>query len=263
MRPATFLHRLASRCRIGASAGLRGARQHRRFDRQVRATDVGRGRWRAALRRPVSTGRPGYDTPNGTFKPNRMDADHLSQEWDNAPMPHSIFFDLHGHAIHGFFDVKHLGLAGVAWLRAAVAGPCRDAVRTGEGRGMGSTTVIVGGQTPGGRRPAVARQSAAATEDRWRRDPRNRATYRSSRRRRIMASPPTTSAITAQPATVSPIPSRATVSRYCGQPVYRHTEHTPRRRRIERGKVDITLLACAVKCDQIVPHPLFNNRHLY
>src|SRR6202451_1068914 len=60
---------------------------------------------------PVSTGRPGYDTPNGTFKPNRMDADHLSQEWDNAPMPHTIFFDLHGHAVHGFFDVKHLGLA--------------------------------------------------------------------------------------------------------------------------------------------------------
>src|SRR5882672_5201734 len=60
---------------------------------------------------PVSTGRPGYDTPNGTFKVNRMDADHFSQEWDNAPMPHTMFFDLHGHAIHGFFDVKHLGLA--------------------------------------------------------------------------------------------------------------------------------------------------------
>src|SRR3984957_5986949 len=60
---------------------------------------------------PVSTGRPGYDTPNGTFKPNRMDADHLSQEWDNAPMPHTIFFDLHGPAVHGFFDVKPLGLA--------------------------------------------------------------------------------------------------------------------------------------------------------
>src|SRR5580704_14582778 len=40
---------------------------------------------------PVSTGRPGYDTPNGDFKPNRMDADHFSQEWDNAPMPHAIF----------------------------------------------------------------------------------------------------------------------------------------------------------------------------
>ena len=43
---------------------------------------------------PVSTGRAGYDTPNGTFKPNRMDADHLSQEWDNAPMPHTIFLSL-------------------------------------------------------------------------------------------------------------------------------------------------------------------------
>src|SRR6201987_4403510 len=60
---------------------------------------------------PVSTGRPGYDTPNGTFKVNRMDANHFSQEWDNAPMPHTMFFDLHGHAIHGFFDVKHLGMA--------------------------------------------------------------------------------------------------------------------------------------------------------
>src|SRR5207248_3216017 len=46
---------------------------------------------------PISTGRPGYDTPNGSYKPNRMDADHFSQEWDNAPMPHTIFFDLHGH----------------------------------------------------------------------------------------------------------------------------------------------------------------------
>ena len=60
---------------------------------------------------PVSTGRAGYDTPSGMFKPNRMDADHFSQEWDNAPMPHAIFFDLDGHAIHGFFDVKHLGSA--------------------------------------------------------------------------------------------------------------------------------------------------------
>src|SRR5271169_576838 len=49
---------------------------------------------------PVSTGRPGYDTPNGNFKPNRMDADHFSQEWDNAPMPHTIFIDLRGHAVH-------------------------------------------------------------------------------------------------------------------------------------------------------------------
>ena len=51
---------------------------------------------------PVSTGRSGYDTPNGIFKANRMDADHLSQEWDNAPMPHTIFFDVRGHAVQVF-----------------------------------------------------------------------------------------------------------------------------------------------------------------
>lgn len=52
----------------------------------------------------VSTGRPGYDTPNGDFRPNRMDANHFSKEYDNAPMPHAMFFDLHGHAIHGSYD---------------------------------------------------------------------------------------------------------------------------------------------------------------
>jgi hypothetical protein len=63
---------------------------------------------------PVSTGRPGYDTPNGTFKPNRMDADHYSQEWDNAPMPHTIFFDLNGHAIHGSSGQSYYAQRGYA-----------------------------------------------------------------------------------------------------------------------------------------------------
>ncbi len=52
----------------------------------------------------VSTGKPGYDTPNGAFRVNRMDADHHSDEYENAPMPHAMFFDLNGHAIHGSFD---------------------------------------------------------------------------------------------------------------------------------------------------------------
>jgi hypothetical protein len=113
---------------------------------------------------PVSTGRAGYDTPNGTFRPNRMDADHLSQEWDNAPMPHTIFFDLHGHAIHGFFDVKHLGLAvshGCVRLAPANATTLFDLVKA---QGMAATTVIVGGQTPAGRGPAMVRQSAPVDE---------------------------------------------------------------------------------------------------
>jgi len=60
---------------------------------------------------PVSTGRRGYTTPSGSFRPFRMDADHHSDEWDNAPMPHSIFFTREGHAIHGSFETRHLGSA--------------------------------------------------------------------------------------------------------------------------------------------------------
>ena len=57
----------------------------------------------------VSSGRPDYETPNGTFKAFRMEADHFSKEFDDAPMPHSIFFTKIGHAIHGTFDERHIG----------------------------------------------------------------------------------------------------------------------------------------------------------
>src|SRR6476660_5888377 len=58
---------------------------------------------------PVSTGRNGYDTPNGDFQPFRMEKDHFSREWDDAPMPNSIFFTKIGHAIHGTFEARNLG----------------------------------------------------------------------------------------------------------------------------------------------------------
>jgi hypothetical protein len=110
---------------------------------------------------PVSTGRPGYDTPNGTFRPNRMDADHLSQEWDNAPMPHAIFFDMKGHAIHGFFDVKHLGSPvshGCVRISPDHATTLFNLVSS---EGMKATTVVVSGRTPAGRMPEVARRQTA------------------------------------------------------------------------------------------------------
>lgn len=49
----------------------------------------------------VSTGMAGRETPAGSFQPFRMEAEHFSKEWDDAPMPHSIFFTKVGHAIHG------------------------------------------------------------------------------------------------------------------------------------------------------------------
>ena len=58
---------------------------------------------------PVSTGRASYDTPSGDFQPFRMEKDHYSREWDDAPMPNSIFFTKEGHAIHGSYEVRNLG----------------------------------------------------------------------------------------------------------------------------------------------------------
>jgi hypothetical protein len=60
---------------------------------------------------PVSTGRSGYDTPSGSFKPSSMEREHYSREWDDAPMPNSIFFTPQGHAIHGTYAARRLGRA--------------------------------------------------------------------------------------------------------------------------------------------------------
>ena len=60
---------------------------------------------------PVSTGGEGYDTPSGTFKPFRMEIDHYSDEYDQAPMPYSMFFTQTGNAVHGTYEARHLGHA--------------------------------------------------------------------------------------------------------------------------------------------------------
>ncbi len=58
---------------------------------------------------PVSTGIPSRETPNGSFRAFRMEEDHFSKEFDDAPMPHSIFFTKIGHAIHGTDSEGRLG----------------------------------------------------------------------------------------------------------------------------------------------------------
>ena len=57
---------------------------------------------------PVSTGNADYVTPSGTFTAMSMNEVWYSKEWDNAPMPHAIFFMKDGHAIHGSYEVKNV-----------------------------------------------------------------------------------------------------------------------------------------------------------
>jgi lipoprotein-anchoring transpeptidase ErfK/SrfK len=94
---------------------------------------------------PVSTGRPGHDTPSGRYTAFRMEADHFSKEWDDAPMPHSIFFSQFGHAIHGSFDTRRLGTpASHGCVRLAPANAARLYALV-EQEGMTSTRVVVTG----------------------------------------------------------------------------------------------------------------------
>jgi len=57
---------------------------------------------------PVSTARRGYYTPTGTFHPYSLQPMHYSRKYDNAPMPHSIFFS-GGYAIHATPHTGNLG----------------------------------------------------------------------------------------------------------------------------------------------------------
>jgi len=63
---------------------------------------------RPAFEWKVSTGRKGYGTPKGSYKPTRLEEMWYSRKYDNAPMPHSVFFH-GGYAVHATNFVKRLG----------------------------------------------------------------------------------------------------------------------------------------------------------
>ena len=93
----------------------------------------------------VSTGAYGYSTPSGTFKPFRMERDYFSKEWDNAPMPHAIFFTMKGHAIHGSPYTKRLGTrASHGCVRLAPANAAKLFALVQQ-NGMKNTRVVVRG----------------------------------------------------------------------------------------------------------------------
>src|SRR5262249_46571276 len=99
---------------------------------------------------PVSTGRAtaSYETPSGKYKAFRMEKDHFSKEWDDAPMPFSIFFTQKGHAIHGSYDVKHLGSPASHGCVRLLPANAEKLYALVEKEGVLNTTVILTGTTP-------------------------------------------------------------------------------------------------------------------
>ena len=111
---------------------------------------------------PVSTGKAGYSTPSGSFTPLFMNKVWYSKEGDNAPMPHAIFFMKDGHAIHGSYEVRHLGKAvshGCVRISPQNATTLYTLV---EKIGLKNTEVVLAGDTPGGE-AKVARSTNSRT----------------------------------------------------------------------------------------------------
>jgi hypothetical protein len=102
----------------------------------------------------VSTGRPGHRTPTGVYRPQRMYLMTYSTKYDNAPMPHAIFFR-GGYAIHGTYAVGRLGqVASHGCIRLA---PENAATLYSLVKQEGAT-IVISGKAPGRDDVAVARE---------------------------------------------------------------------------------------------------------
>jgi hypothetical protein len=114
---------------------------------------------------PVSTGKAGnYETPSGKYKAFRMERDHFSKEWDDAPMPFSVFFTPKGHAIHGSNDTKRLGTPASHGCVRLLPANAETLFALVEKEGVLNTTVVLTGVTPSGA-PAVARRGVLPRPD--------------------------------------------------------------------------------------------------
>ncbi len=99
---------------------------------------------------PVSTGLSGYTTPSGNYTARSMNEIWYSRQWDDAPMPHAVFFTKGGHAIHGTYEVTRLGKPashGCVRLSPQNAATLYALVAK---TGLKNTQVLLAGLTPGG-----------------------------------------------------------------------------------------------------------------
>ena len=114
----------------------------------------------------VSTGATGYSTPAGSYTPFRLEVMHYSREWDNAGMPHSIFFTSRGHAIHGSDHPgrgtpRSHGCVRLSLTNAAIL------FRLVAAEGMANTKVIVRGSDPPGHYAATQIPTRGRAKPQW------------------------------------------------------------------------------------------------
>ena len=99
---------------------------------------------------PVSTGLRGYTTPSGSYTASSMNEIWYSREWDNAPMPHAIFFTKKGHAIHGTEETRRLGRPASHGCVRLAPENARTLFALVKAKGLENTQIVLSGETPGG-----------------------------------------------------------------------------------------------------------------
>jgi lipoprotein-anchoring transpeptidase ErfK/SrfK len=97
----------------------------------------------------VSSGLPGYATPSGTYTASSMNEIWYSKEWDDAPMPHAIFFTKKGHAIHGTKETKKLGRPASHGCVRLAPEDARTLFALVKEKGLVNTEIVLKGDTPG------------------------------------------------------------------------------------------------------------------
>jgi hypothetical protein len=120
---------------------------------------------------PISTARAGYLTPNGTYRPERLERKWYSRKYHWSPMPYSIFFH-GGYAVHGSYEISRLGRPashGCIRLHPKNAAVLFSLVKR---HGRTDTRIVVTGKRPS---PSVHRTRAQRSKSQRTRQYRERA----------------------------------------------------------------------------------------
>ncbi|MBV9956236.1 MAG: L,D-transpeptidase family protein [Pseudolabrys sp.] len=113
----------------------------------------------------VSTGKPGRETPVGSYKAIRLERVYYSQKFDSSPMPNSVFFH-GGYAIHGTNEADKLGKPvshGCVRLSRANAETLMHLVKA---HGMAATRIVVKDGALGGAMAASEKLPVVKVADR-------------------------------------------------------------------------------------------------
>jgi len=103
---------------------------------------------------PISSGKSGYATQAGTFKPQWTSKMWYSRQWDMAPMPHAVFFN-GGTAFHATSATGMLGQPASHGCVRLAPGNAAKLYSLVHRHGLQSTKVVVQGSA---KEPAVARR---------------------------------------------------------------------------------------------------------